>query len=137
MHRFILSIFVLAGLFSLSACFPSTDPETIGDPENGRELYLNQTRGNCASCHTLDGNDLPSGPTLQGISDLASRRIKDMSAVYYIKLSMLGPSAYIVEGYQDRMMAYQVAGVADAGSKGDQLFTEEEINNLVAFLLTQ
>ena len=60
-----------------------------------------------------------------------------MSAVYYIKLSMLGPSAYIVEGYQDRMMVYQVAGVADAGSKGDQLFTEEEMNNLVAFLLTQ
>jgi hypothetical protein len=49
-----------------------------------------------------------------------------LSAEEYLRESIVDPAAYIVEGYPDGMpKAYKI------------LLSEEDIDNLVAFLLTQ
>ncbi len=95
----------------------------IGDPLAGRQVF--ETGGSsqipCASCHTLDGTALV-GPSLQGIAERAATRRPNMSATEYLRES----SAYLVEGYDDVMNK-------DYGEK----LSSEEIDNLIAFLMTQ
>lgn len=79
----------------------------------------------CAVCHTLDGTTLV-GPSLQGISQRAGTRISGLSAEEYLRQSIVDPSAYLVEGFDDLMNK-------DYGEK----LSEEDINNLIAFLMTQ
>lgn len=117
-------LILLLSVFLLAACGGgSTNDETI---RAGRELY--ETGGAsgipCATCHTLDGTPLV-GPSFQGLSERAGLRIPGMSAEEYIHQSILNPGAYIVEGYQNSM-----------NSTYAQFFSEEDINNLTAFLLS-
>ena len=99
----------------------------IGDPSAGRQVF--ETGGSsqipCASCHTLDGTALV-GPSLQGIAERAATRRPDMSATEYLRESIISPSTYVVEGYDDVMNK-------DYGEK----LSSEEIDNLIAFLMTQ
>ena len=65
-------------------------------------------------------------PTWQGISGRAGDRVPGLSAEEYLQGSIVDPAAYIVEGYSDTM------------PKGFKLLlSEEDIDSLVAFLLTQ
>ena len=69
----------------------------------------------------------PGAPTWQGISGRAGDRVPGLSAEEYLRESILDPAAYIVEGY-----------LADSMAKGYRfLLSEEDIDGLVAFLLTQ
>jgi cytochrome c2 len=112
---------------------PTVDPLEIGDPENGAKLF--ETGGElayfgCVACHTLDGSEADTikhgGPSLLGISERAGSRVADTSAEDYLRESILDPSAYVVEGYgNDMEKAYRY------------LLSEDEINDLIAFLLTQ
>ena len=131
----LLIIVFLGAVVTLVACGgeAAIDPTEIGDPEHGREVF--ETGGelgltDCAGCHSLDGIDIESGsrkyPSLQGISDRAGERVPETSAVDYLRQSILDPGAYVVEGYKDNMEKGYKYGL-----------TEEEVNDLVAFLLTQ
>lgn len=133
----VISIFFLVA--GLTACSASTaiDPETIGDPEKGRELFENPTRGRCSQCHTLDGTDVPTAPSLQGISKRASDRVPGLSAIEYLDQSILDPSAYLVDGYQDRMKHFRIVVPEEVDYMFADMLTEDEKNNLIAFLLTQ
>lgn len=95
--------------------------------EAGRELYDTggPTGTACSTCHTLDGTTLV-GPSFQGIADRAGDRVSGMTAEEYIHQSIVDPSAHIVEGYDDLMPAIY----------GQQL-SDEQVNELVAFLMTQ
>jgi hypothetical protein len=78
----------------------------------------------------LDGSEQTVGPdiapTWQGISGIAGDRVPGLSAEEYLRESIVDPAAYIVEGYSDIM------------PKGFKfLLSEEDIDSLVAFLLTQ
>jgi len=128
---------LLAMLLVLAACEngdanPTAPAATVGDPERGRQFWddgFEDFRG-CQDCHSLDGSEKTVGneiaPTLLGISQRAGDRIPGMSAEVYLRESIVDPSAYIVEGYSDYML------------KGFKfLLSEEDIDNLVAFLLTQ
>ncbi len=77
-------------------------------------------------CHSLDGSVGP-GPPFQGISGRAGDRLPELSAVEYLGQSIVDPSAYVVEGFSDEAMPknYRI------------LMGEEDIDDLVAFLLTQ
>jgi hypothetical protein len=110
----------------------------VGDPERGREIWdtgggvINQDQGvGCQACHSLDGSEktVPRGaiaPTWQGISGRAGDRVPGLSAEEYLRESIVEPAAYIVEGYSDIM------------PKGFKiLLSGEDIDSLVAFLLTQ
>lgn len=132
-------IVMITAAIMLAACSsePAIDPLTIGDPVSGLELFENPTRGRCAECHDQNGEDIPTGPSLIGIGAEAGKRVQGLSAIEYLEQSMLEPSAYIVEGYQNRMKVYRIVVAEDEDYMFADMITEEEKNNLVAFLLTQ
>jgi hypothetical protein len=124
---------------TLAACGGGSkiDPLEIGDPERGREIH--ETGGGviggewevgCSSCHTLDGSvKTPvaiAAPSFQGISERAGERVPGMSAEEYLRQSIVDPSAYVVEGFGNLMQ-----------KDFESLLSEEDIDSLVAFLLTQ
>ena len=123
---------------TLAACGgePTVDPLEIGDPERGSEIHetgaglIGRDSGiGCSACHSLDGSvgkGVTQGPSFQGISERAGDRVPELSAVEYLRQSIVDPSAYVVEGFGDNM------------PKSFRLFlSEEDIDDLVAFLLTQ
>lgn len=102
-----------------------------GDPQRGQEIF--ETGGGvistkCINCHTLDGSEADGdngGPTMLGIATTAAERVPGLSPEAYLLQSILDPSAYVAEGYEDRMeKSYQ------------WLLNEEDQAALVAFLLT-
>ncbi|HEX9924604.1 MAG TPA: c-type cytochrome [Anaerolineae bacterium] len=107
------------------------DSLEIGNPERGREIfenggekYIDIPQQRCIRCHSLDGSE-GYGPSLQGISKWAGDRVPELSAVEYLQQSILDPDAYVVEGFKHMGRIHSV------------LLNEEEINDLVAFMLTQ
>jgi mono/diheme cytochrome c family protein len=133
MRRFCL-VFVLAvAVVVLAACGGGGEAESssevldVGDPEAGREIY--NTGGAsavpCVTCHSLDGTELV-GPSFKGISERAGERVEGMDAVDYLHQSIVDPSAYVVEGYEDVM-----------NKTYEEQLSEEDINNVIAFLMTQ
>jgi cytochrome c oxidase subunit 2 len=76
----------------------------------------------------LDGSEYPGGrkgPSWQGISGRAGDRVPGLSAEEYLRESIVDPKAYIVEGYVGLMQSYKF------------LLSEEDVDGLVAFILTQ
>jgi cytochrome c2 len=122
---------------TLAACGGESaiNPLDVGDLERGREIFetgggVTSVEISCSQCHSLDGTVRTSesaGPSLQGISERAGDRVPELSAIEYLKQSIVDPSAYVVEGFKDNRMpkAYNV------------FLGEEDIDNLVAFMLTQ
>lgn len=114
------------------------DPHEIGNLEMGEVLfYESQTR--CIGCHTLDGGTYRPGPTLLGISEIAGDRMPDLSAVECLRQSILNPQAYVVEGFEDTeapMHIYTNAEPDENGRMDKFTLTEEELNSLIAFMLT-
>jgi cytochrome c oxidase subunit 2 len=133
-------IVVWAGLLAmvlLAACGDgqadtTTQTAAVGDPERGRQIWDDGggvLSGNCSGCHSLDGSEQVENrraPTWRGISGRAGDRVPGLSAEEYLRESIVDPAAYIVEGYSDFMQ------------KGFRfLLSEEDVDSLVAFLLTQ
>ncbi len=111
----------------------TTQAPEVGDPERGRQIW--EDGGGvlstaCSFCHSLDGSEKVAGaraPTWQGISGRAGDRVPGLSAEEYLRESIVDPAAYVVEGYK-----------ADTMPKSFRiLLSEEDIDGLVAFLLTQ
>ncbi len=131
-NPFCLVVLLLCAL-SLSACQsePTLKPEEIGDVERGRELF--ETSGEilvteCAHCHSLDGSifrEISPAPSLQGIAQRAGQRVEGLGVVEYIRQSITDQTFYVVDGFKDSMGTYKYK------------LSEEDVNNLIAFLLTQ
>jgi mono/diheme cytochrome c family protein len=105
----------------------------MGDPERGREIFETgggvTVSGTCSRCHSLDGSvgrGLYDGPSIQGISEVASKRVPGMTAEEYLRQSIVDPSAYLVEDFNNFMPQHL-----------REYLSEENINDLVAFMLTQ
>lgn len=90
-----------------------------GDPAAGEELFAST----CSGCH---GDQNGAGPARIGIGERAATRVDGLSAAEYIHQSIVDPSAYVVEGFSDIMP-----------KNYDEQFDDEQLNNLVAYLLTQ
>ena len=109
--------------------FHFRDERQDGDPERGRRLFFEQLPGEntgCRLCHSLEPGVTLVGPSLAGIADRAAYRIPGMKAVEYLYQSIVDPDAYVVPGYP--------AGVMPPNYR--EFLSEEEIQDLVAFLLT-
>jgi ferredoxin/cytochrome c2 len=101
----------------------------IPDPKAGEQLYYEAASGvnaGCRICHSLTKDERIIGPSFYGIADRAGERIPGMSAEEYLRQSILDPNAYIVEGYPEGQMIQNF---------GD-ILTEEQIQDLIAFLMT-
>jgi len=135
MRKISLLIAVLILTIVLAACSSAAavEPEAVGDPEKGRENFENEQRNRCASCHKSDGE----GPSLQGISERAGKRVPGLSAVEYLEQSILEPSAFVVEGYQNRMKVYRIVNSDEVDYMFADMLTQEELDDLIAYLLTQ
>jgi cytochrome c553 len=104
----------------------------VGDIAAGEELFNQHVDGvshsaSCSTCHSLDGKNSPDAPTLAGISEVAADRVTGMSDVDYLRLSIVDPGAFWVSGEWGFGMPPQYP----------DLFSEDQINNLIAFLLTR
>lgn len=90
-----------------------------GDATVGEELFA----ANCAGCH---GAEDGAGPALTGMGERAGERVEGMPAEEYLHESIVDPSAHVVEGFSDIMPKTY-----------DEQFSDEELNGLVAYLMTQ
>jgi len=132
MKRMLFWLIVLLVLGTLIACDDTvsgdvpSEATSIGDPVAGRTLFESGGAAlvPCATCHTLDGTELV-GPSLMGSAARAATRT-ELSAEDYLRQSIIDPSAYVVDGYADVMYK-------EYGTK----LSDEDIDNLIAFLLTQ
>ncbi len=104
-------------------------PGTGGDPAKGQVVFntfFEQTNFACATCHFFDKEDRLIGPGLKGIGQRAAGRVPGETNAQYIYNSIINPSAYVVPDYPDGLMPQIWA----------QVLTPEQINDLVAYLMT-
>lgn len=144
MNGIVRSLFVgvlLVMMFSLLACggggagsTPAEEP--IGDPVAGQELYLGE--GACGTCHTIEGLEGANGQVGPDHTNLGSRaeELADdagvESAEAFIRQSIVEPDAYVAEECPTGPCQPGVMP-QDFGER----FSEEQIDNLVAFLMQQ
>ncbi len=92
---------------------------TAADPANGERLFA----ASCSGCHgAADG----AGPALIGMGERAATRVEGLSAEEYLHQSIVEPGAYVVEGFNNIMPAIY-----------SQEFSEQELADIVAYILTQ
>jgi cytochrome c2 len=100
-----------------------------GDAANGETLFHEfqaQVSFACATCHNVASEDRLIGPGLLNISTHAETRVEGESAYEYLHQSIVEPSAYVVPDYPDGLMP-QIYG---------EIFTEEQIQDIIAYLYT-
>jgi mono/diheme cytochrome c family protein len=118
------TLIALAAIMALSACGPSqSTPDDTLSPEEakGKQLFTQY----CAACHDTANDLVVVGPSLVGIASHADEREPGKDASTYLVESITNPDAYIVQEFDD-LMPKTFA----------KTLTEEEIDSLVAFLLT-
>ena len=126
-----VGIVCLIILFSLVACNanPSSsvseqDIPDSGDADNGALLFSEgkDDAVPCAGCHNETG---VASPNLNGFGAVAGSRVEGESAYEYTFHSIVEPGRFIVEGYGNAMP-----------NQYDEVFTPQEIADLIAYLLS-
>jgi cytochrome c553 len=134
----LLIVFVLMFALTLVACGGGGDAEpapagdVTGDATRGEELYKQTTIGaasapGCITCHSLEADVVLVGPSHVGVATRAETAVSGQSAEAYLRESIVDPNAHVTEGFTEGVM-YQ--------NYGSDL-SEQEISDLVAYLLTQ
>lgn len=107
---------------------PPVTATPAGDAQIGAALFTTfqpEAGIACATCHRVDSDERLIGPGLLTVGERAATRVEDLTAGEYIRQSIIDPSAYLVEGYQDMMT-----------KNFRMVFTDDELDDLVAFLLS-
>jgi len=124
MRNKIITLLLTAAVF-LSACSSTLAavPTPTLDPiaKQGQAVF----NARCATCHALVPDTIIIGPSLYGIATRAETRVEGQTAEEYITMSILRPGDYVVEGFNNVMITNLAKEI-----------TSEEMNSLVAFLLT-
>jgi len=109
-----------------------TAAAAVGDIAAGEELFNEPLDGinhsaSCSSCHSLDGQPARN-PSFIGIGTVVGDRISGMSDVDYLRESIVDPYAFRADGeWLSSAMPYAYPDV----------LSEEQIDNLIAFMLTR
>ena len=104
----------------------------VGDAANGQVLFNNlytEVGFACSTCHNVASEARLIGPGLQHVSQWAAENITDQTPEEYLYESIVAPNAYIVPAdppYPANLMPQTYA----------QLFTEQQLQDLVAYLMT-
>ena len=127
---------LLAGILALIAlvlvaCEP--DPPAIafadlpeGDAGSGAKLFEQSVNDlpSCVSCHSLDSVN-QAAPSIVGYGAIAGERVSGETAREYSYWSIVAPSRHIVNGFSNVMP-----------SNYDEVLTEQDIADLIAYMLT-
>jgi mono/diheme cytochrome c family protein len=99
-----------------------------GDPAAGDTLFRNGSGAAiaCTTCHMPDSDMTLVGPGLLGVSEHMHDRDPNMTAVEYLHQSIVEPDAFVVPNFPPGVMPQTYS----------QTLTEEQINDLVAYLMT-
>jgi ferredoxin/coenzyme F420-reducing hydrogenase delta subunit/cytochrome c551/c552 len=109
--------------------FDFEDARVGSDPAEGEKLYYETALGNnaaCRICHSLQPDVTLVGPSFAGVATRAATRVPGMTAEEYLYQSITDPDAYVVEGFPAGEMVPNLA----------EILTEEQIRDLIAFLMT-
>ena len=121
---------VSGGLEGAAVAVEAVEPSTFESDApadsvaNGR-YWFSRPPANCATCHSLEADVIIVGPSLAGVATRAPTRVAGQTAEEYLRVSILYPGDFIVPGFNN-VMAQNLGEVLSA----------EQINNLIAFLLT-
>ncbi len=100
-----------------------------GDPVKGQEYYETiraEVNFACITCHYANSEAQLIGPGLLNIGTRAETRVAGESAYDYLHTSIVNPSAFVVPGFPDQLMPQTYK----------DLWTEEQINDIIAYLMT-
>jgi len=97
---------------------PTEAAAPVGDAAAGEKLFTA-----CAGCH---GETDGAGPARVGMGERAATRVAGMSAEEYLHQSIVDPGAFVVDGFNNIMHS----------TFGENM-SEQEISDLIAYLLTQ
>lgn len=113
-------------IIALAGCSPAPDVDIVPTPtldpqlEAGRKVFV----AHCGACHSTSPDTVIVGPSLAGIARYGGDRVDGLDARTYIYSSIMQPSDYVVDGYQDLMPK-------DLAKK----LTGEELDSVVAYVL--
>jgi nitric oxide reductase subunit C len=113
----------------LAGCSMGASAAPRGDPEKGSQLFHQTSIDNapgCMTCHSTEPDKVIVGPSLAGVAARAGERIPGVSAAEYLHACIVSPNDFIVPGFP--------AGVVFPDFQ--EVLTEDEIDDLVAYLLT-
>jgi mono/diheme cytochrome c family protein len=94
-------------------------------PDEAAGARIFTGKGGCVGCHNAGSGGGATGPNLSHIATVGAERKPGMDAPTYIDESIHDPQAYIVSGYQPVMPSFRGT------------LTEEEIDQVVQFLMTR
>lgn len=119
-----IAILPVALAASCGSPTPSPTPAPTLDPElaRGKRVF----EANCGACHSLSPDVTLVGPSLADIADRGATRVDGLDARAYLYTSIMRPSAYLVEGFQDLMPSTLAKSLSG-----------EDIDAVVAFLLAR
>lgn len=111
---------------------------TAGDAAAGEALFNQQVlNGNagCVTCHSLEAGKVLVGPSLAGLAGRAGSTVSGETAEQYLRQSIVDPNAHLAVGCNAAdLTAACAAGLMPLDWQ--QKLSEQEINNLVAYLQT-
>lgn len=106
-----------------------------GNAANGDTLF-HELRAEvgfaCSTCHNPAAQQRLIGPGLQGIGERAATRVEGQNAVEYLRNSILHPNDFIApaeDGGPDYPASLMPQNYA-------QLWSEQQLNDIIAYLLT-
>lgn len=101
----------------------SSETSETSDPliDRGQTIYSQR----CASCHSIADGVLIVGPSFWNIANTAEERIDGQDAREYLRNSILNPSDYVVEGFNDVMQ-----------KNLGEVLSSDDINGVIAFLMS-
>jgi mono/diheme cytochrome c family protein len=103
---------------------PSADVSALSpDEQAGSKIFTG--KGGCVGCHNAGFGGGATGPNLSQVAINAETRKPGMDARSYISESIHDPQAFLVPGYPPVMPSFRGT------------LTEDEINQVIAFLLTR
>jgi cytochrome c oxidase subunit 2 len=129
---FLIVVASCAGNATDTTVSSTTILESVGDSERGRDIWATGggvlSKPGCVHCHSIDGSEHTDNvtrlaPSWLGTSQLAAERVPGQSAEEYLRESIMSPGAFIVDGYEDRMLSFRYA------------LNDDDLESLIAFIL--
>jgi len=123
-HLAVVMLLLVAGCGGGS----TSDPDTPATVRPGEEIFEQRILGpnpGCITCHSFDPDTTLVGPSIAGVATRAESRVSGQTARDYLRESILEPSAFVVEGFDDGKMP----------ADWDEVLSPAEVESVVGYLL--